>query len=199
MYTYTCSSCREKFFLPFTDACYYLGPKPVGKQVADDDVLKVLVRHAWCRDCSSLCIAEDILALREFENAYGSARAGRSIEYPVQSEYMDEAEVVGEAKRYLRWRMLRGHVPRALCCGGSNFQFMDEPQMQIKHAECDFGFVSGSMRIGSSCGSSPGVSTPANIRLYDIDGELIGRLTWWKQDVGKWDIEPLSYLPIDDD
>ncbi len=190
---YACSSCGERFHFNFREACYYLGSAPIGRQAADDDLLTVPIRPAWCKDCDSLCIVEDIAPLRVMEGAYGMARKGQPVRYPIDTEYIEAAQAEPTIGAYLRWRMERRHAARALCCGGSNYQFMDVERPLIKHAECDFGFINGMFHISSYCGSGPGVRSPANIRLYDTEGDLIGRLTWWKRDEGKWDIEPMSY------
>lgn len=55
------------------------------------------------------------------------------------------------------------------------------------------------MHIGSYNGSGPGISAPANIPLYDAEGELLGQLTWRKREGGMWDIEPLQYPQVADD
>ncbi|MFZ6640818.1 hypothetical protein ACO0LL_13815 [Undibacterium sp. TC4M20W] len=196
---YRCTSCQTTFRAPFSEAYYYLGSAAMGQQVEDSELLKIPLRPAWCKDCAALCAAEDILPLRDFENAYGAARAGKEIEYPVWSEYMDAQFAASEVGHYLRWRMTRRHAPRVLCCGGMNFQYLDVEQPLIKHAECEFGFIQGWYRIGGFNGPGPGVYSAANIRLYDSEGGLIGQLTWRRKEINGWDTEKLSYsTPIED-
>ncbi|MFB9245825.1 hypothetical protein IV454_01580 [Massilia antarctica] len=192
---YVCSSCHERFDFKFREAYYYTGAAPADKQIADADLLWVNVRPAWCMDCECVCVAEDIAPLRAFEGAYGAARAGQPVEYPAYTAYMKAPDALRELGDQLRWRMGRRHAARALCCGGLRYQWMDVAQPLLKHAECDFGFIEPRIHIGSGCGRGPGVSSPANIRLYDPEGELIGQLTWRKEDGRIWEIEPMRYPP----
>lgn len=192
---YVCSGCRETFGFKFRSAYYHVGAGVVGTQVSEDDLLSVPVRPGWCKDCASLCVVEDIAPLRTFELAYGAARAGRPVEYPLGTDFLDATESEREVGAYLRWRMGRRHAARALCCGGSNFQFMDVPQPLIKHAECDFGFIEPQFMIAPHCGSPPGIHSPANIRLYTTEGILIGLLTWLDWSKRKWGVAALSYVP----
>ncbi|MBC3908002.1 hypothetical protein [Undibacterium umbellatum] len=197
---FRCSSCQTTFRAPFREAYYYLGSVAMGQQVEDSQLLEIPLRPAWCKDCACLCAAEDILPLRDFENAYGAARAGKEIDYPLHSAFMDSEQVVSEVGHYLRWRMARRHAPRVLCCGGTNFQYLDVAQPLIKHAECDFGFIEGeTLHIGPYCGPGPGVLSAANIRLYDSEGGLLGQLTWRRKETNGWDTEKLSYLTPTED
>lgn len=191
---YACTSCGEKFDFAFRRANYYIGSGDIGEQVGFDDLLEVPLRPAWCKDCGHLCPVEDIAPLRTFEAAYAAAKAGRSVDYPLSTECWDQADRIRTFEAYLRWRMERRHVPRALCCGGTNFQFMDVATPLFKHAECDFGVVEAmTFHLGPSVGN-PG---PLDIRLYTTEGELIGVLTWRRNDAVC--IEKLSYPPDSDD
>ncbi len=195
---YRCNSCLTAFKTPFIKAYYYLGSAAMGQEVLDSQLLDMPMRPAWCKTCEGICCAEDILSLRDFENAYGAARAGKEIDYPVNSEYMHAESIVGEVARYLNWRMKRRHVPRILCCGGTKSQYLDVAQPLIKHAGCEFGFIQGWYDIGSS-ETRPGFFSPADIRLYDTEGILIGQLTWRRRENEGWDTEKLSYpAPVDD-
>ncbi len=195
---YYCNSCLTKFQTLFTRAYYYLGSAAMGQEVPDSQLLEIPMRPAWCKTCAGICGAEDILSLRDFENAYGAARAGKEIDYPVYSESMHAESIVGEVARYLNWRMTRRHVPRILCCGGTNFQYLDVAQPLIKHAGCEFGFIQGWYRIGSSI-PGPGYYSPAEFRVYDTEGVLIGQLTWRRRENEGWATEKLSYpAPVDD-
>lgn len=193
--SYVCSSCHEKFAFDFRQAYYYLGATPLGKRVAFDDLLPVNVRPAWCKDCQRVCLVEDIAPLRVFEDAYGAARNGRPIEYPVYSEYMEAPMVVATVGEHLRWRMGRRHPARVLCCGGPRYQLMDVAQPILKHADCEFGFIEALYSIASYNGPGPGVRSPANIRVHDGEGILIGQLTWRRDEERMWDMEPLQYPP----
>lgn len=192
---YECSSCRERFEFGFREVYYYVGSGSVEDFVRDDELLCAPVRPGWCKDCSSVCIVEDIAPLRVFESAYGAAKQRRPSAYPLATECYDP-EVTSElAGKYLRWRMGRKHAARALCCGGSNYIFMDDAQPLIKHAECDFGFVEPMVQISSYCGPGLGVRSPANIRLCTGEGELVGVLTWHRREEGAWDVAPAHYPP----
>lgn len=195
--SYVCSSCRTKFHFQFREARYYVGTGPAGSRVAYDDLLSVNIRPAWCKDCDGLCLVEDIASLPMFEGAYAAARSGRTVDYPADTQYMDAAQAITELGDKLRWRMARRHPPRALCCGGSRYQLMDVAQPVFKHAQCDFGIVAPEMAFaGPFNGPGPGVYSPANMRLYDAEGELIGRLTWHKREERMWEIEVLQYPPV---
>lgn len=100
-------------------------------------------------------IVEDIASVRIFEVVYGTVKQGRTVQYPVHTECYERETANELAAAYLRWRLGRKHAARALCCGGSNYIFMDETQPLIKHAECDFGFIEPMFWIGSYCGSGP--------------------------------------------
>lgn len=190
---YECSSCRERFEFGFREAYYYLGSGSVEGSALDDALLSIPVRPGWCKDCGCVCIVEDIAPLRTFEAAYGAVRQGRPVEYPVATECY-EPEVANElAAAYLRWRLGRRRAARALCCGGSDYLFMDDAQPLIKHAECDFGFIEPMVWIGPYCGPGPGVISPANFRLYTSEGELTGLLTWHRREEGRWDVAPAHY------
>lgn len=192
---YVCTSCDTKFLFEFRDADYYLGSGEIGDQVLNEDLLAVPVRPAWCKDCGCVCPVEDIAPLRTFEAAYAAVRRGLSIEYPLSSEHWDPSDLQRVAEAYVRWRMGRRHTARALCCGGSNFQFMDVPTPLFKHAECDFGVVEPAAAFIGSCNWSPGVSGSVNTRLYTTEGELIGLRTWLSTDRRAWSVEKLSYQP----
>ncbi|NHZ43105.1 hypothetical protein [Massilia aquatica] len=196
---YACSSCDQRFSFTFREAYYYMGATRLGKQVADADLLWINVRPAWCKDCDCLCLVEDIAPLKIFETAYGLARTGRPVEYPGIAEHMDTPEALREVGEQLRWRMARRLPARALCCGGSRYQWMNVAQPVFKHAECDFGFIEERIHIGGHNGCGPGIVARANIPLYDTEGELLGQLTWRKRDEGMWDIEPLQYPQAADD
>lgn len=196
---YVCSSCQEKFTFSLREAVYSLGVEPIDKTISEKDVFTTPVRPAWCKDCGSICVAEDIASLRVFEDAYAAVRSGRNIDYPVQTEFLSPAEAADLTKTYLHWRMGRRHAARALCCGGSNYQLTDVAQPLLKHAECEFGFIKGMLSISSHNGPGPGVLAPANTRLYNTEGELIGLLTWRKRDEGVWEVEHLQYAPVIDD
>ncbi|MFZ6873797.1 hypothetical protein ACO0LF_17195 [Undibacterium sp. Di27W] len=145
-------------------------------------------------------MAENIANLRDFENAYGAARSGKFIEYPLNTEHLEADIAMKEVASYLRWRMSRLRAARALCCGGNNYQFMDVAQPMFKHAECDFGYMQPEyLYPGSYNGPGPGVYDPANFRFYDPEGELIGQLTWRKRGDNKWETEKLSYPDVSDE
>ena len=123
------------------------------------------------------------------------AKQGRPIEYPVATEYYEPEVAIELAGAYLRWRMERRHAARALCCGGSRYVFLDDAQPLIKHAECDFGVVQSVVWITPHDGSAPGVTSPANLRLYTSEGELTGLLTWHRRDEGRWGVAHALYSP----
>ncbi|MFZ6679341.1 hypothetical protein [Undibacterium sp. Tian12W] len=191
---YICTACNEKLSFPFYQAYYYLGSNAMGQLVRDEDLLAIPVRPAWCKTCTSLCAAEDIASLRDFENACGAVRSGKPVEYPLETEHMDQDMAISKIQSYLRWRMSRRHKPRALCCGGHDFLYTDVEQPLFKHAGCDFGSMEPQYWLpGSHNWQGPGISSPADIRIYDAEGELLGQLTWHKREENKWDTEKLSY------
>ena len=220
-HTVECSVCHECFVLPFRVAYYYTGSESVGDHVGFSDLLGILMQPAWCSDCDILSLVEDILPLREFENALGAVRAGHEVEYPVyyspprrirlrgpqhnresyrEGDRLEAERASYEAAAYLRWRMDRRHAPRALCCGGNRFQRLDDPSCKIRHADCEFGFIRQWIHIGPSASMHVG---PANQRLYSAEGELIGLLTdsitipGVDEDI--WKVEPLQYsISIED-
>lgn len=191
---YICTSCNEKLFLPFREAYYYLGSSTMGQLIRNEDLFAIPVRPAWCKTCSNLCIAEDIASLRDFENAYGAVRSGKAVEYPLETEYMDQELAIHEIQSYLRWRMSRQQKPRALCCGSHDFLYTDVGQPLFKHAGCDFGSMEPRCIFpGAHSWHGPGISSPADIRIYDAEGELKGKLTWRKREENAWDTEILTY------
>jgi hypothetical protein len=191
---YICTGCRETFHFGFRRAQYYVGTAPLGRRADGFDLLDLPVRPGWCKDCEGLCLIEDIAPLRAFEAAYGAVRQGQVIDYPVETENFDASMAQEEVGRYLQWRMARRHAPRALCCGGSNHQFMDVAQPLFKHAGCESGVVEPQyFGPGAYVGPGPGVYSAANIRVYSPEGELIGVLTWSNGGDGKWDVEPMGY------
>jgi hypothetical protein len=194
--TYTCSSCGEKFPVSTAATYYHTGASPITTPFADRDLLRIPTRHAWCKDCNRVCLVEDILPLRDMENAYGAARKGQAVEYPVDTTGYDAVSASTLVKQYLRWRMERRRPARALCCGRTNYQFMDVAQPLLMHEGCENGHINGpSFWIGSSNSRRPGVYSAANIAVYDTEGELRARLTWYKEDDETWTIEPASYPP----
>jgi hypothetical protein len=192
---YACNSCGEKFKFNSQAPFYHPGSEPLGLTVDESVVLDIPVRPAWCKDCDGLCRVEDILPAREIENACAAVRSGRHVEYPVNTEFMEPDQAQALVGAYLRWRMKRRRPARALCCGGVNFQFMDVAQPLIKHAECEFGFITGWYTINPCCGVGPGVYSAASIPLHDTEGELIGRLTWRQPGASVWQVEPAGYPP----
>lgn len=197
---YTCSSCNGSLSFSFLEAYYYLGPELTGQKIDSADLLAIPVRPAWCKTCTQLCLVEDIATLRDFENAYGAVRSGKRIEYPLETEHLEADFAMKEMEAYLRWRMSRLHAPRALCCGGNNFQFMDVAQPMFKHAECDFGYMQPVYSYpGSYNGPGPGVYGPANVRFYNAEGDLLGQLTWCKRGEHTWEHEKLSYPKVQEE
>jgi len=193
---FVCTACFEQFQFGFREAVYYVGTTPLAASVPDQELLPVPVRPAWCKDCNGLCIAEDIAPLRAFEDAYGAARRGQRVEYPIETWDADAVHAASSVEPYLRWRMARRHVARALCCGGTRFQFMDVEQPLLKHADCEHGFVEPRYWIGSYCGPGPGVRSPANILVFDAEGERIALLTWRRRtESGSWwEVETSTYI-----
>lgn len=192
---YRCSNCLQQFRFKFREAWYRLDEEPIGTPVSDASLLQAPVRPAWCKDCETVTIVEDIESLRAFENACAAVRNGRVIEYPFMSEHLEAELARSEIDEYLNWRMGRRSAPRALCCGGENYQFMDVATPLLKHAECEYGFVEPWTWIGSCNSMPPGIRSPANLRLYSSEGELIGLLTWRTPDRQHWQVEPLAYPP----
>lgn len=192
---YACTGCGKRFAFEFRRAVYYCGTSPIGGQLPDADVLQVPVRPGWCKTCDKLCAIEDIQPLRTFEDAYGAVRAGKDVEYPEETFNYDLPEAIDRIATYLRWRLGRAHPSRALCCGGTDYQFLDVEQPLLKHAECEFGVVEAVYPYsGPYNGPGPGVYSPANIRVFDGEGELIGRLT--TRSLGGatlWEVVPAAY------
>lgn len=192
---YICTACGERFEFTRREAVYVTSGDavPLAGQLRDGDLLQVPVRPGWCNDCDKVTIVEDIASLRDFENAYGAVRASKTIEYPLDTTGLaaDEAQVAVET--YLRWRMGRHHAPRALCCGGDRFQFLDVETPLLKHQECDFGFIEGRSYIGGYNGPGPGVYSEANIPVYSSEGALVGRLTWRERGSDVWAAVPDEY------
>jgi hypothetical protein len=196
---YVCNACGESFEFSFREALYYVGSAPIQAPIASRDLLRTLVRPAWCKDCGSLCLAEDIESVRVFEPAYGMTRSGRPLQYPIDSEHWDPDDIENTVRNYLTWRMQRRHPARALCCGRTNYQFMDVPQPLFKHEGCDFGFIEPKpLFIGSYNWSGPGIHSPANTPVFSPEGELLGRLTWCNREDGSWQIEATKYPPFID-
>jgi hypothetical protein len=192
---FVCTSCREIFPVPFQTAYYYIGSLPLAARIDDTSLLAIPLRPAWCKDCHAVAPTEDILALREIEAAYGAVRSGRTIEYPLDTTHCSADEARAELTRYLQWRMARRHSARALCCGGTNFQFMDVAQPLLRHADCEYGFIEARIQIDGGCGGGPGTRAPANIPIYSTEGELLALLTWWKSDSLQWEHAAAAYAP----
>ncbi len=196
---YKCTSCHEEFRFKFRSGYYYIGTAILDKNVVDADLLPIPVRPAWCKDCETVCIVEDIAPLRAFEDAYGAIRCGRKIEYPLFSKYWEPQSGQKNLANLLRWRMERVHKARALCCGRSNYQFMDVAQPLFKHAGCEYGFIEQVLSVGSYCGPGPGVLSEANINLFDKEGILIGRLTWRNREENSWAVKSAKFEPSVED
>jgi len=193
---YACTSCGERFEFAHREAVYYFNfdSAPIGSQVRGADLFAVPVRPGWCKSCATVCLVEDIAPVRAFADAYGTVRAGRAVEYPSATEFLDLQQAQDEIATYLRWRLGRRHPPRALCCGRTNYQLLDVAQPLIKHAECDFGVVEPRLLFpGPHNGPGPGVYSPANIRVYDSEGCLIGLLTWRPRNSETWDVALTEY------
>ncbi|MDK2126999.1 hypothetical protein [Parachitinimonas caeni] len=193
---YSCSYCHENFHFPFNTLSYHhKGGGPLPSTVRSEDFLEIPKRPAWCKVCNSLTLVEDILPLQDFENAYGAIRAGKSIEYPLHCRGKDAAEQIATCKALLEWRMNRIRPARALCCGGTQFLWMDTLQPLRRHADCEYGFIDPVWYIGSFCGYAHGIHSPADYRVYDPEGELVGNLTWFNQEAGSWALQELRYAP----
>lgn len=191
---YVCTSCAEEFDFEHRDAVYYFGTAPLGDQLLATEVLPVPVRPGWCKTCARLCLVEDIKSLRTFEGAYAAVRAGQVVEYPTETMNFDASQAQDLIGTYLRWRMKRVHSSRALCCGGANYQYLDIPQPLLKHSECDFGVVEAQYLLpGSYNGPGPGVYSPANIRVFDSEGLLVGLLTTLSVGSMLWNVVPAAY------
>jgi hypothetical protein len=184
--------------MPAWDVGYYLGSLPVGAQIADADFMAMPARPAWCKDCENVCKAEDIAPLRAFENALGAVRAGVAIEYPFDSRNVDPAHLHNAVAAALTWRMERRRPARALCCGGSHFQYLDVAQPLFKHAICDFGFIEPvyDIHVQPYCGPGPASRSTVDVRIFDAEGELVGRLSARNRDEASYDAEPMSYPPV---
>lgn len=197
---YRCSGCDEKFSFPFRDALYCLGGSPESGEIANTDLFHIPLRPAWCLDCGTLTVVEDIAPLGVFEGAYAYVRSGRHVEYPISTEDLTPEEADDEVTAFLRWRMARRHAPRALCCGGARYHFMDLAQPLIKHAGCETGYVAkGGWHLGASIPIRIGLHSRVETRTYNAEGELIGLLTWYDRDSKVWGIEPAAYPPSEPD
>lgn len=193
---YQCTSCRERFRFAHTEGYYYLNSDhvPLDVRVSVADLHAIPARPGWCKDCATVCLVEDIAATRVFEDAYGAVRSGRVVEYPLQTENLDPQQAQEELATYLRWRFARRRPARALCCGGTSYQFLDVAQPLLKHEGCDFGVVEPQHAIaGGGIYLAPGVHSPANIRVYCGEGDLIGLLTWRSHGSDTWDVIPAVY------
>lgn len=196
---YACTGCGEVLHYASRDAVYYLGnhTEPLSGQIRDGDLLEVPVRPGWCKDCATVCIVEDIAPLRAFENAFGSVRAGGTVEYPTRTENLTAQQAGQVIETYLRWRLRRRHAARALCCGRTNFQLLDVPMPLFKHSGCDFGVVEARYTFSPYNGPGPGVYSDANIGVFNGEGALIGRLTRREQGSDVWTVCPAEYA-LDD-
>lgn len=192
---YLCTACRERFDFALREAVYYVGGRSgrLDGEVHGSQLLEVPVRPAWCLDCATVTLVEDIAPVRAFENAYGLVRAGKDVEYPTFSEGMSRQESQDTMGTHLRWRIDRRHVPRVLCCGGGRYQHLDVQTPLLKHQECDFGFIEPRLIIGGYNGPGPGVLGPAGIGVYSGEGDLVGRLTWRDREANTWAVEPDQY------
>jgi len=199
--SYACTCCGERFRLAQRAAyyCFDFDGGPIDGPLPLARIFPVPVRPAWCKDCAEVCLVEDIAPVRAFENAFGAVRAGRAVEYPLETDQRDPEEAREDVAAYLRWRLTRRHPARALCCGRTNFQFLDVAQPLLKHAECDFGVIEPRYTIGSFNGSAPGTRSPANFPVHDGEGVLFGLLTWLHRDSGTWDFVPAAYPPFSED
>jgi hypothetical protein len=196
---YSCNSCGEIFEFSFRKALYHLGSAALDAPINGHDLLLVPVRPAWCKECGSVCLVEDIAPVRTFEAAYATVRAGKPIDYPIESAHWDPEDVEPVVAAYLSWRLQRGRPARALCCGRTSYQFLDVPQPLLKHAECDFGFIEAMYSIGGGVYRTPGLYSPDHTRVYSPEGELLGRRTWWNRDEETWQVEAMSYPPVAED
>lgn len=191
---YVCTGCAKHFDFEHREAVYYFGATPIGSQLPGTDVLPVPGRPAWCKTCAKLCFVEDIKPLRVFEEAYGAVRAGQAVEYPAETINLGTSQARDQIATYLRWRMRRVHPARSLCCGGTSYQFLDVEQPLLKHSECDFGVIEAQYVFpGSYNGPGPGVYSPANIRILDGEGLLIGLLTTRAHGSVLWNVVPAAY------
>lgn len=196
---YACSSCNEKFNLAQREALYYTGTAPLGGQVSDQDLLRIPVRPGWCKACNTVCLVEDIASVRILETAYSAVRSGRTVEYPLDTENLSPEQARDAIAPYLQWRLGRVHPPRALCCGGGDYQLLDVAQPLLKHADCEFGMVVPWFSISSYCGSGPGIYSPADIRVYSSEGVLTARLTWFHRESVAWDVVQENYQQAEED
>ncbi|WP_431257832.1 hypothetical protein ACQ86G_25040 [Roseateles chitinivorans] len=199
---YTCTSCGENFEFATREARYHFnrGGDPLGSQISGAKVFHAPLRPGWCKDCATICTVEDIATIRAFEDAYGAVKAGRAVEYPAETENLTREMAMDEVGAFLRWRLERRHAPRALCCGGSNYQLLDVPQPLLKHAGCDFGVIEPRYFMsGPYNGPGPGAYGPANFPLLSEEGDLIGLLTWFDQETGLWKVTAAEYPVHDQD
>src|SRR5262249_26076231 len=141
------------------EARYYFDfdSAPLGNQLSGGDLADVPVRPGWCKTCSKVCLVEHIEPLRVFEDAYGFGRTGKPVQYPIDTEHLHPQEALDALEAFLKWRMERRHLARALCCGGTHFQFLDVAQPLLKHQECDFGVVEARYLFSGYNGPGPGV------------------------------------------
>jgi hypothetical protein len=191
---YVCTGCKTRFHFEFPLPVYYFGSAPLGTQLLDNEVLPVPVRPGWCKTCNKLCVVEDIQPLRVFEASYGAVRAGKAVEYPEDTVNFDSCQAADRIAAFLRWRMSRFSQPRALCCGGDSYQFLDVELPLLRHAECDFGVVEAAFfYLGTYNGPGPGVYSPANIPVLHGEGELIGRLTTRARGSSLWTVVSAEY------
>ena len=94
---YECTGCGETFNFARRSAyyCFDLEAVSPGTKLSGSKIFAIPVRPAWCKDCSWVCLVENLLPVRSFEDAYGMTKAGKEIEYPFASEHLSTPE--GEA------------------------------------------------------------------------------------------------------
>lgn len=193
---YQCSECHTRFDFPFAAADYYVGTQPPGRVVGPADLLPVLTEPVWCHTCDGLSLAEHIEPLRTFELAWGSARCGRTVDYPVNTQACDRDASLARLEPYLRWRMARRRPARTLCCGHAHFQRLNDRSSVMRHAGCEHGIVEPMLTVRSANWKQT-PHQPRGSRLYDSEGRLLGQLTVWVEAEHGWLLQPALSPSLD--
>lgn len=191
---YQCSECHARFDFPFTAADYYLGSTPPRRVVQPAQLLPVLTEPVWCPTCDGLSLAEHIEPLRAFELAWGAARCGRSVDYPVNTQASDREASLAQIEPYLRWRMARRRPARTLCCNQPHYHRLNDRGASVRHSGCEHGTVEPMLTIGTAGWKTPAPQQPRGSRLYDSEGHLLGQLTLWVEAEQGWLLQPAETL-----
>lgn len=185
-----CDDCFKTFDFPDASGGIYLYVTHYDsekKGVKEKHLTPIPKKPIWCGVCNKPTFAEDLREIRDWEGAFSLVKAGQSVEFPIDTTYIDDkSSVIDEFKLLFDIRKKRTNNGLCLFCGGLQYAVIGSPETGIEHENCGGSFK----RLYSISSSNYMISA---YKIFSTDGRLIGRLDHCKDHEFDYYVKECSY------